>query len=189
MLTDGLLVLNVPQVLGNKYQSKLLEIIDARYLAFFIVYSLVNSHLAVVNISFFFFYLCTFSSELPDFLGGTCTCADRGGCMRSDKGPWNDPDILKVCFELYILGYISFLLFLILFIYFVISPFETMFLHGSNETLNCMQVLLSGEAECFRQIVTVSNSEGRVISCDKARMVLSTKSSYYVYPDVYALHM
>ncbi|XP_019421801.1 PREDICTED: phosphatidylinositol/phosphatidylcholine transfer protein SFH10 isoform X2 [Lupinus angustifolius] len=51
-------------VLGNNYQSKLLEIIDA--------------------------------SELPEFLGGTCTCADKGGCMLSDKGPWNDPEIMKM---------------------------------------------------------------------------------------------
>ncbi|KAK7321772.1 hypothetical protein VNO77_32699 [Canavalia gladiata] len=90
-------------VLGNKFQNKLLEIID--------------------------------TSELPEFLGGSCTCIDQGGCMRSDKGPWQDPNILKM--------------------------------------------VISGEVQCSRQIVTVSNEEGTLIECDKASypMIRSSDTS------------
>ncbi|GAU15270.1 hypothetical protein TSUD_03370, partial [Trifolium subterraneum] len=92
-----------PEVLGNKFQNKLFEIIDA--------------------------------SELPEFLGGSCTCIDQGGCMRSDKGPWQDPNILKM--------------------------------------------VLNGEIQCPRQIVTISNDEGTVIQCDKASypMIRSSDTS------------
>lgn len=51
-------------VLGNKFQNRLLEVID--------------------------------SSQLPDFLGGTCKCPNEGGCLRSNKGPWSDPELMKL---------------------------------------------------------------------------------------------
>ncbi|XP_078443393.1 phosphatidylinositol/phosphatidylcholine transfer protein SFH13-like isoform X2 [Wolffia australiana] len=39
------------------------------------------------------------SSQLPDFLGGSCTCSSVGGCLRSNKGPWNDPETMKLVYN------------------------------------------------------------------------------------------
>ncbi|KAM0867092.1 hypothetical protein ACQ4PT_042219 [Festuca glaucescens] len=34
-------------------------------------------------------------SNLPDFLGGTCTCSATGGCLLQDKGPWTDAGTIR----------------------------------------------------------------------------------------------
>ncbi|XP_057461616.1 phosphatidylinositol/phosphatidylcholine transfer protein SFH13-like isoform X2 [Actinidia eriantha] len=39
------------------------------------------------------------SSQLPDFLGGSCMCSAEGGCLRSNMGPWNDPEIMKLVYN------------------------------------------------------------------------------------------
>ncbi|XP_073158788.1 phosphatidylinositol/phosphatidylcholine transfer protein SFH13-like [Henckelia pumila] len=38
-------------------------------------------------------------SQLPDFLGGSCICNVEGGCLRSNKGPWNDPEVMKLIYN------------------------------------------------------------------------------------------
>jgi hypothetical protein len=43
------------------------------------------------------------NSELPDFLGGQCSCASEGGCLQSNKGPWEDHDIAKVVFTSHVI--------------------------------------------------------------------------------------
>ncbi|KAK6935184.1 CRAL-TRIO lipid binding domain, partial [Dillenia turbinata] len=69
------------QVLGSNYRRKLLKAIEPRLGILFdpALFSLIHHF-----------------SNLPSFLGGTCTCSDDGGCLMSDKGPWNNPEIQEM---------------------------------------------------------------------------------------------
>lgn len=83
------------QVLGSNYLSNLIEVIDTRYgidihvvkLAVDVyIYELKPLNIAIIQSN----------SNLPAFLGGSCTCADYGGCLLSDKGPWKNPEITEM---------------------------------------------------------------------------------------------
>ncbi|GFQ04552.1 phosphatidylinositol/phosphatidylcholine transfer protein sfh9 [Phtheirospermum japonicum] len=43
----------------------------------------------------------TLLSQLPDFLGGSCSCPNEGGCLGSNKGPWNDAQLIKLVHALH----------------------------------------------------------------------------------------
>lgn len=75
------------QVLEPKSLHKLLEVIDTRYIYLMFFENFIHNTNCLLT------FTC---SQLPEFLGGSCTCPYEGGCLRSNKGPWNDPEVMKV---------------------------------------------------------------------------------------------
>ncbi|KAF3335634.1 phosphatidylinositol/phosphatidylcholine transfer protein SFH11 [Carex littledalei] len=39
--------------------------------------------------------------NIPEFLGGTCTCSANEGCLMQDKGPWTNPEINQLLEEVF----------------------------------------------------------------------------------------
>lgn len=35
------------------------------------------------------------ADKLPDFLGGKCKCPGKGGCMKSNVGPWQEYECIR----------------------------------------------------------------------------------------------
>lgn len=98
------------------------------------------------------------SSQLPDFLGGSCTCSGEGGCLRSNKGPWNDPDIMKVC----------------IFVFTILSLLKWVNQELSRSDSDIVKLVRNAGATFVRQITRVSNDQEKV---DSYVQILPLKAS------------